>query len=176
MLSVFDQAKHYTSELWAIKSHFRIEAAALFFFLPGFLMIIGMSVFELEKACRVNLRLESQICDNLNNIPYKEMCSSLENHESLFSSKNGSENGLNELLKIVHTKGYHVEGLSELVIIHKVCKAEKESQKLMSQMFAIGSPIGNTLKIRWSNISRSLSCFHSYCLYLGNCTVCRKLE
>ncbi|XP_063697924.1 lysosomal proton-coupled steroid conjugate and bile acid symporter SLC46A3-like [Culicoides brevitarsis] len=141
ILSVVQRAKKHTSELWAIRNHLRIEACAFFFFLSGFLLIIGMSVFELEKACRVNLRLEPQICDNLNNIPYKEMCVLLENDKFLFQNGGNSTDELRFLLENVQAKGHNVKGLSELVLIHKVCEAEEESQKLISKMYAIRSPI-----------------------------------
>lgn len=153
MITGFDQLRHFRRELWAIKSHLRIEVVAFFSFLPFFLTMIGMSVFELEKACRVNLRLESEICDNLNNIPYKEMCPILESHDGLFMNRNASENGLNELLKTLHTKGHRVEGLSELFLVQNVCEAEKESQKLVSKMFAIRAPIGK------ANSLDDLECF-----------------
>lgn len=145
ILTVVDQVKDYSRELWAIKRHLRIEVCALFFFLSSFLLMIGMSVFELEKACRVNLRLEAEICDNLNNIPYKEMCSMLEQHETALLARNGgnsSDHGLDKLLKMVQAKGHHVKDLSELVLVKEVCDAEKESQKLVSKLFAIRAPIG----------------------------------
>lgn len=147
ILTVVNQVKNYSRELWKIKSNLRIEICALFFFLSGFLLIIGMSVFELEKACRVNLHLKAEICDNLNNVPYKEMCSMLENHETAllaWNMGNRSDKELNELLKEVKLKGYHVKDLSELVVVQEVCDAETESQKVVSKLFAIRAPIGKS--------------------------------
>lgn len=37
-------------ELWKLRGHLRLEAACLFLLLPGFLSMITVPVFELEKV------------------------------------------------------------------------------------------------------------------------------
>uniref|UniRef100_A0A336K589 CSON001695 protein n=1 Tax=Culicoides sonorensis TaxID=179676 RepID=A0A336K589_CULSO len=146
MLPVFNQIRNHSKELWIIRNQLKIEISALFFFISGFLLMIGMSVFELEKACRVNLGLSSEICDNLNNIPYKEMCILFDNHDEITDFNENYENYSNETkLKLGNilemTKGHQVKDMTELILIRNVCEAEKESQKLVSKLYAIRSPI-----------------------------------
>lgn len=37
-------------ELWSLRSHLKLEAACFFLMLPGFLSMITVPVFELEKV------------------------------------------------------------------------------------------------------------------------------
>lgn len=132
--------KNEFKKAWKVKGHLKIELVTLFLILPGFLQMIGISIFELEKACRVNLKIEKEVCDNLNNVPYKQICSLIELHSINFENLNATEI-LKEKLKFILSHEHSVTGVRELILIEKVCSAEKESQKLVSKLFAIRAPI-----------------------------------
>lgn len=139
---LFKFAQTKLQKAWKVRRHLKIELCTFFLFVPGFLQMIGISIFELEKACRVNLAIESEVCDNLNNVPYKEICTLLEeNSLELGTLNNTSIDYFIEKLKIVERSGKIINGKIELILIEKVCSAEKESQKLVSKLFAIRAPI-----------------------------------
>lgn len=42
--------KFYYEKMWTLRGHLKIEAATFFLTIPGFLMMICLPVFELEKV------------------------------------------------------------------------------------------------------------------------------
>lgn len=48
--SVLTKEKMNIKKLWSFRGHLKIEAATFFIMLPGFLMMICMPIFELEKV------------------------------------------------------------------------------------------------------------------------------
>lgn len=128
--------------IWKYKGHLKIELIAFFLILPGFLQFIAVSIFELEKACRVNLIIEAEVCENLNNVPYKKMCSLLNDHSSKLIALNLSDSELvNKKIEIILQEGYQQESILDVELIEKSCDAEKDSQKLISSLYALRLPV-----------------------------------
>lgn len=48
MVSILNKINY--EKLWTLRGHLKIEAATFFLMIPGFLMMICMPVFELEKV------------------------------------------------------------------------------------------------------------------------------
>lgn len=96
----------------------------------------------------MNLEIDSHICDNLNNIPYKEVCNSIDAKQSTNNSNNKNRTiFLRDILESIQLEHPIVKDLDELVIIDQVCDAEKESQKLITKLYAIRAPIGKNKKL-----------------------------
>lgn len=107
------------SLLRKVISYISVEPFVLCWVLPSCILIVAMENLNLEKACRVNLGLSEEICENMinktiNNINCADEWLSVENVTS-------------------------TDPLKELAI--NVCKAETESQKLLSVVFGLRSPI-----------------------------------
>lgn len=49
-LPITKQLRADVRKLWKARGHLRMEIVAFFLFLPGFLLMIGLSIFELEKV------------------------------------------------------------------------------------------------------------------------------
>lgn len=101
-------------------SFISVEPFVLCWVLPSCILIVAMENLNLEKSCRVNLGLSSSICENMidktiNNIN----CAEIE----LFDSSNETS----------------ISTLHQLAV--DVCKAETESQKLLSVVFGLRSSI-----------------------------------
>ncbi|CAO1411836.1 unnamed protein product [Diamesa hyperborea] len=102
-----------------------VEPFVLAWVLPSCLLIVAMENLNLEKACRVNLRLGNEVCENMinktiNDINCADYSEVISNSSSVVF--NETINHLNELTK-------------------SVCEAETESQKLLSVVFGIRAPI-----------------------------------
>ncbi|XP_063702503.1 uncharacterized protein LOC134832419 [Culicoides brevitarsis] len=137
------------AKIWEARGHLKIEAATFFLMVPGFLMMICIPVFELEKACRVNLDFDTEICDNLNNPRYKEICQTMSEKSKMTESKyNLTEEEVQvdyfNFLLLNETEAIDID---ELALIRGVCHAEKESQKLLSKLYAYRAPIATTFTL-----------------------------
>lgn len=104
-----------------IFSYISVEPFVLAWVLPSCILIVAMENLNLEKACRVNLGLSDEICVNMIN--------------KTINNIDCSEEYLKEL-SANETVG---ESIKELAI--SVCKAETESQKLLSVVFGLRAPI-----------------------------------
>lgn len=100
-----------------------VEPAALCWLLPSCLLIIAMENLNLEKACRVNLGLGDEICRNMIN--------------KTINNINCAE--FDELIVVDINNKTQDETLFNLT--RSVCSAETESQKLLSVVFGLRSPI-----------------------------------
>lgn len=99
-------------------SFISVEPFVLAWFLPTCLLIVAMENLNLEKACRVNLGLSHEICENMiNKTTHDINCADVD-------------------LSVNQTSS---DGLQQLVF--DVCRAETESQKLLSVVFGLRSPI-----------------------------------
>lgn len=96
-----------------------VEPFVLCWVLPSCILIVAMENLNLEKACRVNLGLSEEICENMIN--------------KTINNINCADEWLSEE-NVTST-----DPLKELAI--NVCKAETESQKLLSVVFGLRSPI-----------------------------------
>uniref|UniRef100_A0A336LQC0 CSON010152 protein n=1 Tax=Culicoides sonorensis TaxID=179676 RepID=A0A336LQC0_CULSO len=136
-------------KIWSLRDHLKIEAATFFLMIPGFLMMICLPVFELEKACRVNLQFGTDTCDNLNNARFKDICQTMNEKSRLTESKHNiteqevEDDYFNNLL-LNETEATDTD---ELSLIKRVCHAEKESQKLLSKLYAYRAPIATTFTL-----------------------------
>lgn len=108
-----------------VLSAITVEPFVLAWVLPSCLLIVAMENLNLEKACRVNLRLGNEVCENMinktiNDINCADYSEVISNSSSVVF--NETINHLNELTK-------------------SVCDAETASQKLLSVVFGIRAPI-----------------------------------
>lgn len=102
-----------------VVSFISVEPFVLCWVLPSCILIVAMENLNLEKSCRVNLALSNEICENMinktiNNIDCADVDLSVTNETS-------------------------TDHLNQLAI--NVCRAETESQKLLSVIFALRAPI-----------------------------------
>lgn len=95
-----------------------VEPFALCWLLPSCILIVAMENLNLEKSCRVNLGLSDEICLNMIN--------------KTISNINCAEVDLSE------SQNFN-DSIRELAF--NVCKAETDSQKLLSVVFGLRSPI-----------------------------------
>lgn len=100
-----------------------VEPFALCWLLPSCLLIIAMENLNLEKACRVNLALSDEVCRNMINKTINNI-----NCAEVDLSDMGDMNNMTQ-----------DDGLFNLT--RSVCSAETESQKLLSVVFGLRSPI-----------------------------------
>lgn len=49
-MKLFDKKLFNFEELWSLRGHLKLEAAVVFLLLPGYLSMITIPVFELEKV------------------------------------------------------------------------------------------------------------------------------
>lgn len=106
------------SLFWKALSFISVEPFVLAWFLPSCLLIVAMENLNLEKSCRVNLGLSHEICENMINKTISNInCADV-------------DTSVNE------TSG---DPLKQLAV--DVCRAETESQKLLSVVFGLRSPI-----------------------------------
>lgn len=104
------------SLLRKVIGYISVEPFVLCWVLPSCILIVAMENLNLEKACRVNLGLSEEICENMINKTINAIdCSEVDI---------GVEN---------------VTANNSLAV--EVCKAETESQKLLSVVFGLRSPI-----------------------------------
>lgn len=103
------------SPLRKIINFISVEPFVLAWVLPSCILIVAMENLNLEKSCRVNLGLGDEICENMINKTINEI--------------NCAE-AVNE------TFSDHIKNLTA-----EVCKAETESQKLLSVVFGLRAPI-----------------------------------
>jgi MFS transporter, PCFT/HCP family, solute carrier family 46, member 3 len=99
-------------------SFISVEPFVLAWFLPSCILIVAMENLNLEKTCRVNLGLSHEICENMINKTINDI-----NCADVDISVNQTASG----------------GLTQLAI--DVCRAETESQKLLSVVFGLRAPI-----------------------------------
>lgn len=92
-----------------------MEPFTLCWILPSCILIVAMENLNLEKACRVNLGLDDEICVNMINKTINDInCAEVD----LSIDTNGTS-----------------------TLAQEVCRAETESQKLLSVVFGLRSPI-----------------------------------
>lgn len=102
-----------------ILSFISVEPAVFCWLLPSCILIVAMENLNLEKSCLVNLQLSDEICKNMINKTINEInCANIDVKE-MPTSFNSS--------------------LHELT--YNVCKAETDSQKLLSVVIGLRSPI-----------------------------------
>lgn len=53
-MKLFDRHLFNFEELWALRSHLKLELAVVLFLLPGYLSMITVPIFELEKVNQTN--------------------------------------------------------------------------------------------------------------------------
>lgn len=108
---------NFREMLRKILSFISVEPFVLCWFLPSCLLIVAMENLNLEKACRVNLGLSDEICENMINKTINNInCAELDENEEDFD---------NPLFNLTRS----------------VCNAETESQQLLSIIFGLRSPI-----------------------------------
>lgn len=96
-------------------SYISVEPFVLAWVLPSCILIVAMENLNLEKSCRVNLGLSDEICENM---------------------INKTINDINCAEPVNETFSDQLKNLSA-----EVCKAETESQKLLSVVFGLRAPI-----------------------------------
>lgn len=95
-----------------------VEPFVLCWVLPSCILIVAMENLNLEKSCRVNLGLSSEICDNMINKTIHDInCAEVD-----LAANETSTDPLKLLAR-------------------DVCSAETESQKLLSVVFGLRAPI-----------------------------------
>lgn len=99
-------------------SFISVEPFVLAWFLPSCILIVAMENLNIEKSCRVNLGLSHEICENMID---KTM------------------NNINCADVDINVNQTSTNSLTQLAI--EVCRAETESQKLLSVVFGLRSPI-----------------------------------
>lgn len=104
-----------------VLSFISVEPFALCWILPSCLLIVAMENLNLEKSCRVNLALSDEICQNMIN--------------KTINNINCAEVDLTDMGGNM-TMDEHLFNLTK-----SVCSAETESQKLLSVVFGLRSPI-----------------------------------
>lgn len=99
-------------------SFISVEPFVLAWFLPSCILIVAMENLNLEKSCRVNLGLSHEICENMINKTINSInCADVD-------------------LSVNQTSSDRLKQLA-----FDVCWAETESQKLLSVVFGLRSPI-----------------------------------
>jgi MFS transporter, PCFT/HCP family, solute carrier family 46, member 3 len=108
-----------------IVSFISVEPFVLCWFLPSCILIVAMENLNLEKACRVNLKMGDDVCRNMINKTINNInCAEVD----------ATDDGGGTLSNVT----------SELFNLTKsVCFAETESQKLLSVVFAARAPISS---------------------------------
>lgn len=101
-------------------SHISVEPFILCWFLPSCLLIVAMENLNLEKACRVNLGETDEVCRNM-------------------IKKTINDINCAEFDVTAEVDGNMMDDLYNLT--RSVCSAETKSQKLLSVIFGIRSPI-----------------------------------
>lgn len=97
-----------------------VEPFVLAWVLPSCILIVAMENLNLEKSCRVNLGLSHEICENMINKTINDInCAEVDLSAPL-----------NDTL---------LDPIKQLA--RDVCDAETESQKLLSVVFGLRSPI-----------------------------------
>ena len=104
-----------------IASYISVEPFTLCWFLPSCLLIVAMENLNLEKTCRVNLGQSDEICRNM-----------------IDKSINGID-----CAEIDLAADIDVNRINDTIynLTRDVCIAETESQKLLSVVFGLRSPI-----------------------------------
>lgn len=82
----------------------------------------------------------------MNNIRFKDICETLDEKVKITESKhNITEKSVGEdLFNFFLLDETEARDVNELSLVKNVCLAEKESQKLISKLYAYRSPIGTT--------------------------------
>lgn len=102
-----------------LSNYITVEPFVLCWVLPSCILIVAMENLNLEKACRVNLALSEEICENMIDKTIHAIdCSGVD-----LTVENATS----------------TDPIKELAI--DVCKAETESQKLLSVVFGLRAPI-----------------------------------
>jgi MFS transporter, PCFT/HCP family, solute carrier family 46, member 3 len=110
-----DEIRDFISK---ILSFISVEPFVLCWLLPSCILIVAMENLNLEKSCRVNLGLSDEICVNMINKTINNInCAEVDLSESQNFNESNSE------------------------LAYNVCKAETDSQKLLSVVFGLRSPI-----------------------------------
>ena len=105
--------------LWrTIFGFISVEPFVLSWILPSCILIVAMENLNLEKSCRVNLGLSHEICENMINKTINNInCAEID-----LSANDTLTTNITQLAR-------------------EVCIAETESQKLLSVVFGLRSPI-----------------------------------
>lgn len=108
-------------KIWFYKilSYISVEPVVFCWLLPSCILIVAMENLNLEKSCRVNLQLSDEICENMIN--------------KTINNINCADVDVTEVPAIFN------DSTQELTF--NVCKAETDSQKLLSVVFGLRSPI-----------------------------------
>lgn len=126
--------------IWTFILGLRMEAAFLFYALPGYLCVIALATLPLEKACRINLGLDDSVCSNLNNITIKSACGGIYTFQSVEHPETEYETELQKVLTSIGTEfNFTTE---EVKVVRGVCFAETESQKLQVSINKLRAPLG----------------------------------
>lgn len=102
-------------------SFISVEPFAICWLLPSCILIVAMENLNLEKACRVNLGLSDEICLNMINKTINNINCAEFDAESVVDANTFNDPIYN--------------------LTRSVCSAETESQKLLSVVFGLRSPI-----------------------------------
>lgn len=101
-----------------VVSYISVEPFVLSWVLPSCILIVAMENLNLEKSCRVNLGLSDEICENMINKTINDInCADVD----LSANISSTDHRVN--------------------LAYNVCMAETESQKLLSFVFGLRSPI-----------------------------------
>lgn len=104
---------------YKVLSFISIEPVVLCWLLPSCILIVAMENLNLEKSCRVNLQLSEEICENMINKTINNInCADVDVTKVPSNFTNATEE-----------------------LTFNVCKAETDSQKLLSVVFGLRSPI-----------------------------------
>lgn len=97
----------------------------------------------------MNLNYKTEICDNLNNARYKDICQSMLEKSKLTELKHNvskQEVG-DDYFNYLLLNETEATDANELSLIKRVCDAEKEGQKLLSKLYAYRAPIATTFTL-----------------------------
>lgn len=103
-----------------------------------------MCTFFISKGCIVNLNYTKEVCYNLNNVIFKELCQEMDETAKIFQKKGDIELAatLSSIYDTFLNTNSKVRSSEEAAVIKQVCTAEKESQKLLSKLYAYRAPVG----------------------------------
>lgn len=135
-----EEKKFDIGKIWKFVLGMRMEAAFLFYALPGYLCVIALSTLPLDKACRNNLGYSDAICSNLNNITIKLTCGDIYTFQAGDVPEAEYEAGLQKVLDNILVTNNFTE--SDRDVIKGVCIAETESQKLQISINKLRAPLG----------------------------------
>lgn len=120
LIKSFKMARDKDEVSWFRKvvSYISVEPFVLCWVLPSCILIVAMENLNLEKSCRVNLGLSDEVCENMINKTINDInCADVDLSANVTSTD-------------------HLQ-----ILARDVCWAETESQKLLSVVFGLRSPI-----------------------------------